>query len=348
MKPIRVTVKVAGRQKERKFSPSTPLRVRRAWKAAMEAKLRKRYPAGSDKVASVGSLKADALSRYLPLVKHLADWVSRRSEIRAWFPHVGDRPRSAISREDVIRIIGTWKQAGVAHRTINNRVSALRDLYRKLDGIDAETPCDHAPFMAPPRMPVQRISPTLINAVLDTLLHRALTTTPRRGRQANHAMQDRARLMVLATTGRRPCEVGRALPMDVNLEQRVWGVRDAKGGWSEGLYLNDEMLIAWRAFFEAEAWGEFPEHFSRRLHDAGWPKGLRPYNVRHSTWIAASEAGADLADIQAGAGQKHMSTTRQHYVPVLNSRMQKLSETIDGRFGWQGSAGDPENIEVKH
>lgn len=342
MKPIRVTVKVAGKQVERKFSPTTKAAVIKRWKAATEAKLRKRMPAASDRAAAIGSLKADAIGRYLSLVKHLADWGTRRSEIRAWFPHLGERPRAAITREDVIRIIGIWKQANIAHRTINNRVSALRDLFRKLDGIDGETPCDHVPFLKPPRIPVQRVSPQTINTVLHNLMRRALSSEPRRGRNVCHAMQDRARLMVLASTGRRPCEVERAHPNDVNLEARVWGVRDAKGGWSQGLYLNDEMLIAWRAFIDAEAWGPIPVHFARRLRDAGWPPGIRPYNTRHSTWIAASEAGIDLSDIQAGAGQKRIETTRTHYVPVLNSRMQKLSETIDGRFGWSDANGSDE------
>ncbi len=354
MKPIRVTVKVSWRaangerrviQRERKFSATTPARVRKAWKAAMEAKLRKRLPAASDHSAKGGTLKADS-ARYLPLVRHLADWVSRRSEIRAWFPELGDRPRGAITREDILRIRGAWVAAGVAHRTINNRVSALRDLYHKLDGDDADTPCDRVPFLKPPRIPIQRVSPETINLVLSNLLQRAMTTQREQGRPAPHAMQDRARLMVLATTGRRPCEVERAQPEDVNMEVGVWGVRDAKGGWSAGLPLNTEMRIAWSAFIEAEAWGPFPPHFARRLRDAGWPKNIRPYNVRPSLWIAASEAGADLEDIAAGAGHRHTSTTRAHYVPVLQSRVEKLTKTVDGRLGWNangctGSAGGP-------
>ncbi len=341
-KMLRVTVKVSWRdaqgerqtkQVERKFNPATPLRVRKAWKAAIESKLRKRLPAASDRAVATGTLKADT-ARYLPLVRHLADWVSRRSEIRAWFAHCGDLPRAAIRRDDVLRIIGVWKGADVAHRTINNRVSALRDLYHKLDGDDAETPCDHVPFLKPPRTPIPRISAATINAVLHNLLVRGSSTEPRSGRQANHALQDRARLMVLASTGRRPCEVERAQPDDVSLQARVWGVRDAKGGWGPGMYLNDEMVIAWQTFVEVEAWGPFPQHFARRLRDAGWPKGIRPYAVRHATWIEASERGADLLDISAGAGHRNVSMTRKHYVPVLNSRMQKLSALIEGRFGW--------------
>lgn len=344
---IRATVKVAGIQREHRYVPGTPARVIKKWKAETEAALRKKYPAASDRKAKGGTLKADA-PRYLGMVRHLADWVSRRSEIRAWFPHVGDCGRGTIKREDVLRIRGIWKSAGAANRTINNRVSALRDLFHKLDGDESPTPCDHVPFLKPPRTPIRRVLPETVNTVLENLWQKSRErVTPQRGRQACHALADRARLMVLASSGRRPCEVERAQPDDVNITARVWGIRDAKGGWTAGIYLNDEMLIAWQAFIDAEAWGPFPGHFARRLRDAGWPKGLRVYNTRHSAWIAASELGADLSDIQAGAGHRHIGTTREHYVPVLNSRMQKLSELIDGRFGWSqpdplaGSAGTP-------
>ncbi len=44
-----------------------------------------------------------------------------------------------------------------------------------------------------------------------------------------------------------------ARPEDVNLEARVWVPRDAKGGYSPGVYLNDDMLAAWTLFIEARA-----------------------------------------------------------------------------------------------
>lgn len=337
---IRATVKVAGIQVEHRYPAGTPAHRVKAWKASTESLLRKRYPAASDTTAKGGTLKADA-PRYLGMVRHLADWVTRRSEIRAWFPHLGDRSRHAIYREDVLRIRGIWTTAKVANRTINNRISALRDLFHKLDGDEKPTPCDHIPFLKPPRTPIQRVLPATVNTVLENLWRKAHTPqAPKRGRPICHARADRGRLMVLASTGRRPCEVERAQPSDVNMGARVWGVRDAKGGWTSGIYLNDEMLIAWQAFIDAEAWGPIPAHFARRLRDAGWPKGVRVYNNRHSLWIAASELGADLSDIQAGAGHRHITTTRESYVPVLASRMQKLSELTDGRFGWQVSAGD--------
>lgn len=326
---IRATVKVAGFQKERRFVKGTPARVIKAWKADTEAKLRKRHPQ-PERGAKSATLAADA-ERYYPLIKHLSDWVTRRSEIRAWLKTpLGQMHRHMITSADVQRVRGVWVQDGRAAKTINNRVTALRDLYHQLDGLDSPTPCDSLQPLIPAKVPIRPVSADVINRVIENL---AVS-------RAMHAKQDRARLMVLATTGKRPCEVERAQPGDVDIRRRVWLTRDAKNGFSPGVYLNDEMVMAWTAFIEADAWGKFPDHFPRRLRLAGWPKDVRPYNLRHSTWIEASERGADLADIQAGAGHKHISTTRRHYVPVLNSRMQRLSESLDGRMGWQAKLAD--------
>ena len=62
---------------------------------------------------------------------------------------------------------------------------------------------------------------------------------------------------------------------------------------------------------------------------------MRPYQARHTTWITASELGIDLEDISVGAGHKDTRMTRKVYVPVLNSRLQRLGEALEGRFqGW--------------
>ena len=325
---IRATVKYGGMpQREKRFVKGTPARVIKAWKVATLANMMKRSPQPERGSAS-GSLTKDA-ERYYPMIRMMADWVTRRSEIRAWLKVFGSTPRHVIQKADVLRQQGAWRVEGIAAKTINNRVTALRDLYHKLDG-DGPTPCDGVRPLRAVKVPIQSVSVEVINRVIDNLA----------ASKAMHARQDRARLMVLATTGKRPVEVERAQPGDVDLQRRVWITRDAKHGQSPGVYLNDEMLVAWRAFIEADAWGPFPDHFPRRLRLAGWPAGVRPYNLRHSTWIAASELGADLSDIQAGAGHRNIATTRIHYVPVLRSRMQRMSESLNGRFGWQTPLAD--------
>lgn len=321
---IRATVKYGGfPQKEKRFVKGTPKRVIVAWKRDTLMKMMKRSPQ-PERRAAAGTLIKDA-ERYYPLIKHLSDWVSRRSEIRAWFPHIGEKPRHTIDRHDVLRVRGLWREAGVAFKTITNRITALRNLYVVLDGDDAPTPCDGVKPITPVKVPPRMIDPEIVNIVLSRLHVSSHKDAP----------QDRGRLMVLASSGKRPCEVMRAQPGDVDLLRRVWIPRDAKGGFCPGIYLNDDMLVAWAAFMAADAWGPYSTtHFVRRLRLHGWPADLKPYNLRHTTWITASERGADLSDIQAGAGHRNMATTRRHYVPVLASRMQRLSELIDHRFGW--------------
>jgi hypothetical protein len=146
----------------------------------------------------------------------------------------------------------------------------------------------------------------------------------------------RARFRVFVATGKRPSELMRAQPDDVDIERRVWIVRDGKGGFSPGVYLNDDMLAAWRLFIEADAWGWFREgSWVRTLRAAGWPEGVRPYQARHTVGILMSDAGIDLADIQAHLGHKQIATTRKTYVPVRGSRLQRASEVLSGRLAWQ-------------
>ena len=125
------------------------------------------------------------------------------------------------------------------------------------------------------------------------------------------------------------------MPTDVNLARRVWLVEAAKDDSPVGLWLNSDMLAAWKLFIEAKAWGTFDTtEFAKVLRQAGWPAGIRPYNARHAVGQDLSKQGEDLQDIADWLGQKDTETTRQHYVPVLNSRLRGLSERIYGRLGW--------------
>lgn len=337
---IRATVKVAGRQRERRFSARTPKRVIESWKARTEATLKKRFAASAQRHGRVPGTVAADIERVLPQRKELASWTDYCTNLRAWIPIIGARHRETVEKADVRNAVGLWIDQGYAARSINNRISALRQFYKICDGEDAATPCDGIRWLKPPKAAKQLVRIEIVNRVCARLLERhaawrSVRTGPGRP-GGQHALKDRARLMVMSACGKRPAEVGRAEPSDLDLERRVWYDRAAKDGDSPGLYLNDEMLYAWQEFINADAWGEFSEdgHFARRLHDAGWPTGVKPYNVRHSVWTDASERGADLADIQVGAGHKRIETTRKHYVPVLRSRVQKLSELVDHRHGW--------------
>lgn len=312
-----ITVR-AGNLPERRFGLGTPLILLQQVRDEM-LKLHLRQ-----KATGASTLRRDC-ARYKVRKAHLANPSTVRAELDAWCVLYGSKARHAITRDDVLDARGAWLDADLAPKTINNRVNRLRAVYRELDGPQAWSPTDGIVPLPVPRTPIQRISPALILRVID-----AMNTS----RYRKRLRKTRARFMVYATTGRRPSEIARAEPADVDFENRVWIPRDGKGGHTPGIYLNDDMLFAWQAFADANAWGTFNSRvFPRTLRRYGWPAGVRPYNLRHSIGLALSEAGFDLADIGPHMGHRRPETTRKHYVPVLNSRLQKMSEAIGGRIG---------------
>lgn len=321
-----------GRQRELGFPPFTPVAEIR--KALDDAKRKSRgsasaYPDGR------GTLNA-AIDAWATQEQHLASWKERRAELRAWAKLYGHVRIRALTPKDVREAMGQWTADGIAPKTIRNRLWSLRHLYRVLFGPDVETPVDHIEPPARVRHIINPTSTTTILTVYANLLRAEHEGTLRDGKT-------RARFMVRAASGRRPVEIMRAQPADVDLERRIWRVRDAKGGWSEGLYLHDDLLQAWQAFVAADAWGAFNTgSMARVLRACGWPEGVRPYNLRHSLGIGLSESGADFADVAAYLGHKDLRTTRQSYVPILNSRMERAGLLLSGRLsGWTVPAAVP-------
>jgi integrase len=88
-------------------------------------------------------------------------------------------------------------------------------------------------------------------------------------------------------------------------------------------------------FIAEDAWGAYTTYgLSRTLRAAGWPMGIRPYQLRHTVGMALAEAGADLADISAHLGHTRPLTTRSHYVPITRGRMKGVADLLEGRLGW--------------
>lgn len=315
-----VRVTVGGAPYESTMPADSTLDELKTERAKLEARGRTETPR-----AVAGTLRA-SVPIYLRLVAHLASVDDLEDHCNAWLARFGDVQRHRITTGDVLDARNAWRAAGKSPKTINNRVGTLRNLYRRLDGARAWNPCDDVFKLPVPKSPIQRISDAEILAV-DAELQR---------RERQGFLRDaktRARFRVFVSTGKRPCEIMRAQPADVNLRARVWVPRDAKGGFCPGAYLNDDQLAAWQLFIASDAWGPYNlGAFARTIRAAGWPKHMRPYQARHTTWITASERGIDLADIAAGAGHTDLALTRRTYVPILNSRLQRLGEALEGRF----------------
>lgn len=322
------------KQKEIRFPPQTTIADMRK-----EAARRIALVSGSGRSDTHKGTLAAAVDEWEPLEQTLSSWRERRAELRAWCRAVvngrplGDMRLTAIDDKIVRAVMGQWTSAGVAPKTIRNRRWSLQRLYHVLQGPKSHTPVDDvAPPSKTKTIPLS-IDPAHVLTVIGNLIAREQSGVLRDAKT-------RARFMVRAVTGKRPSEIMRAQPSDVDLDRREWRVRDGKGGWGEGLYLNDEMLAAWKLFAAAGAWGPFETSaMAKTLRAAGWAPGgdpfTRPYELRHSVGIALSDAGIDLGDISPFLGHANLETTRRIYVPIRQARMQRASEALNGRFqGW--------------
>jgi integrase len=325
--------------REKRFNLSEPITKVEAWQAQTRAQLLEFAERGS----APGSFERDARRYVKDFTTHLASAKSRRLEVDTWIKAFGDKARGAIKSGDVAKVRAQWHAEGLAPKTINNRVNTLRHMYRMLDGKRAWTPCDDFDPMEVHKTPIRFVTNDVILAV-DEKFQRLEQAGTLRSSKA------RARFRVVVSTGRRPSEIMRTEPGDLDLARRVWLPRDGKGGFSPGVYLTDDMLAAWELFIEAKAWGWYNTgRQAQYMRDAGWPEDVKPYNARHTVGITLSEAGADLDDVGAMMGHRRRETTRKHYVPVLNSRMQRTSELLTGRFkGWPTVQTTVQNREANY
>lgn len=212
--------------------------------------------------------------------------------------------------------------------TIRHRCRVLDEMFRKLG---VPSPIDDTVTIParPKRLPVT-VPPAIVIGTLQRLA----------------ALDDKtfARFAVAATTGQRPCQVGRAQPDDLDLTSTTpwWVVRDAKGEPAHPVELNVDAVAAWQAIAAADAWSykptaRFPNggfdtsEYGKLIHEAGWPKGIRPYNARHSLAKAMIAAGCSLGDIQAHYGHADPKTTRI-YAPFVRDRQREVSNRTAGHL----------------
>jgi integrase len=232
-----------------------------------------------------------------------------------------------------------------APRTIRHRVRVLSELYTTLDGVDAPNPVTHAKR---PRTP--KATPVGVEASIILQVARALAQAaqPRQRVRAprdaaayaqREAQRQRERLLtyvrfvVLVTTGQRPAQLMRAEPTDVHLDTKTWLVRAAKGAPPHTITLTMPMVQAWQAFIAVDAWGAYSTTLhGNRVHAAGWPEGIRPYNARHALAIdALTDFGIDLSDVQGMHGHTTPATTR-FYAPIALGRQRQVSDKLEGRL----------------
>lgn len=319
---IRAVVNIAAGRKEKRFPFGTSLKEIKRWRKATEVKLERLHPQKRAGAIGRGTFSAD-VKRHLKTLT-IASWASRRSELRAWAARFGPLRRTRVTEDHVKAAVKAWSDAGVPPKTVLNRLSALTAMYHDLDGPDAWTPADS---VRKPR--IAKRTPRYVP--VETL--QAVEQRLRDGDPKTHA-----RYMVLTATGARPIHLKRADQADIDIERRMWNIPAAKDGEPILLWLNDDMVAAWRVFLKADAWGDFnPTDYAKALRAAGWPEDVRPYNTKHSFGQDLADLGISRETIADWYGHtKHESTK----VYTGTTKLRRVSQAIDGRLGW-GVASPP-------
>jgi integrase len=310
-----------GRPIETRFPIDKPLDVLQRWRKRQLGQAAERTPRDPR-----GSLARDIVA-YLKRLKGRPGFKAERSHLRAWLIALGNVRRWTITPERAALVVADWRQAGYAARTIRHRVRVLEALWHALEGPKAETPVDDLTLPPKPKPRPVAVPDVTIGAVALELRKHEIARTLRDGKT-------RARFLVLATTGKRPAEVMRAQRGDVDLERRVWYTRTAKGGINTEVLLNDEQLAAWGLFVAAQAWGPYDSRsFAKTVQRCGWPKGIRPYQLRASTVQVLRRRGGDPSDVQETLGHTSIETGRAFYYAATVEQQAAISARLDDRFG---------------
>lgn len=320
---LAATVKVGRVQRERRFPSDESLDRIKSWQIQTRAELDGEK---GDKPAPTRGTFADDVPRYLKQIAGRVSYKSDRSHLAAWIPLVGTMKRTAIKPAHVRVAIATWQSSKKSARTIRHRARVLRELYQTLDGAHAKPPLKGVRLPRPDDPHPTPVPLALIRKVAKSL------KAGKRHAKGYGGDSDRcyARFLVRATTGQRPSQIMRATPADVDLKRKVWFVHAGKRGFAIPLPLNAEMIRAWKTFAKAKAWGTFDTRsFSKTIQRHGWPKGTRPYALRHTFAIDLLRGGADLGDVQGLLGHRQIDTTRRFYAPVLLSRLKHASAKRD-------------------
>jgi integrase len=319
-----VTVKTLRR--ERRFLPDEPLDRIEHWRVQTRAELDaeiEEAKATGEPTPERGTFAKD-LPRYLKQITGRVSYAADRSHLRAWLPFIGSMNRRDIKPTHVARAFAAWLEAGKSPRTIRHRRRVLRELYQALDGAHARPPIRGVKL---PRIPDPH--PTPVPLALIRRVAKSLKAGKRHKKgYGSDSDKTYARFLVRATTGQRPSQIMRAERADVDLRRRIWFVRAGKGGTQVPLPLNADMVAAWHTFIKVEAWGPFDARsFAKTLRRHGWPKDVRPYNLRHTFAIDLLLKGADLGDVQGLLGHRQIETTRKFYGPILVARLRKVGAT---------------------
>ncbi len=329
-KGYRAQIRIDGVLHRQRFKSDTPIVDIRQWLLTVEMNHRGKKPTRS------GRFDDDARV-YLEAVKAMPTYTERARHIDEWVAVFGDRPRAAITSDEIAAQLQRWrtesrtvtltrrptlseirtKDIVLSASAVNHRRTALMHLYRVLDGKSAMNPVKDTPRFREPSPLPKGLPYTAIAAVL-----KVMGDTP-----------SRARLMVIAYTGIPHAQLAQIVAADVDLEAgivRVHGRRKGQGTAARVVPLTPLGIRAFRAMKRTDAWGNFSRSSLRKLFRAACAKvpalkaiadRLTPYDLRHSFGTEVYRSSGDIRATQVLMGHSTPSLTHRYTLAAVDSRL---------------------------
>jgi integrase len=338
-----VQLMVRGRRIEKRFPRGTALSKMKDWR---DGKRIKRRGSRSDPDHATF---AEDVRRYLKTAKHMPTYDQREYDLNQWITALGGaRPRSSITGTELDQVMADWmttpqprgrgqKPAPLNPQTVKLRRTALRRMYRVLDGESAPNIVRDSTAPQEYAAEARGLSMTVVRDIFDAM----------------PANEWRPRLKLLAFAGLPPKLLGQVEAGDVfpdTLQLRVRGRRKGRGAAGSVRPITPQAAEAFAelgrfdAFGEFDAWRQFDAFSSavrrvnaQRKEDNLPPlTRLKPYDLRHSfgTWLY--EQTGDLATVARLLGVT-LQTARRYALGATNvldvRAIRKLGQTMGAVMG---------------
>jgi integrase len=336
-------------RKTKSFPLGTDVNVMIGWQHGAKQDLITERPAA----VARGSLAADVpvFLKTLPEGEYKKD---SGQLLQHWINSpLGEMPRGAIKRLDIVAQISKWVDAGSAIGTVNRRLSRLRKLFHTLDGVDVPAPTDKIKFLRPPEQERRDIPIRIVRLILDSLTGHG--RAERGQKRPKHSSVIKIRLRVMAYTGIPPATLRRVRPRDLDLKSaRVYLRPRRKGKGAEGIWvaLLPHAVVAFRDFANAGLFGlsysnssmgktfrvgikrarAAAVQYAQESGDQTWvtefdmlPPRCRPYDLRHSF---GSEMYRQTGDIRAVSELLQHATLEMTKRYTLGAVSERVSDAI--------------------
>jgi integrase len=271
-----------------------------------------------------------AAERYLRQIDgSLKSIKDRKLHIKQWADRFKGRNPYSITGAEIREQLNTWRSQGYAESSINHRLSALSDFFRKLadkrkGGFNPARDVERGreEKRIPPARPF-----TEIRKVLDEF--------------GDNVTGARARC--LAYTGMRASQLMRLQREAIDLKRCTVRVPQAKNGEATEIVLSRQGLEAFSDLIRFAEDTELPEisrhHWGKRFSNSSLNKALgiackaadvprfNPYVFRHSLATHLLDKGASLRDVQYQLGHSDIRMT-ERYTKPSQERLRKVMERL--------------------